>query len=147
MAKKRKGRGRKKGQSGSKHRVQCSKCGRLVPADKAKKVTKRVTLVDRDTAYTIRKGGGYVPFKVVTRNLCISCAVHTRQVHIRSKRDRDRERPLPEQKMETKTRYLVLEDAKVQQERRQVESRRRKEKKKRDKRRKEYDAKQTKGGS
>lgn len=88
MAKKRKSSGRKKGQSGSKRKIQCSKCGRLVPADKAKKVTKNVTLVDRDTAMRIRKDGGYIQYKRVTKYYCISCAVHARQVRIRAKKDR-----------------------------------------------------------
>ncbi|MCK4566319.1 MAG: 30S ribosomal protein S26e, partial [Candidatus Thorarchaeota archaeon] len=45
MAKKRKSGGRSKGSSGKGKSVQCSKCGRMVPVDKAKKHTKRVSVV------------------------------------------------------------------------------------------------------
>ena len=88
MAKKRKSRGRKKGQSGRGKSVQCSKCGRIVPVDKVKTVTKRIPLVDRDTEFKLRKDGGYISSKVVTQKLCISCAVHTHKVNIRPKNER-----------------------------------------------------------
>lgn len=102
MAKKRKSGGRRKGQSGRGKSVQCAKCGRKVPIDKAKKKTKRISIVDRDTEQMIRRDGGFVPTTFRTQYYCISCAVHTRQVHIRSKRDRDTARPQAEQKTATK---------------------------------------------
>ena len=88
MAKKRKSGGRSKGQSGTKHRVQCSKCGRLVPADKVTKVTKRSSLVDWQLQRELERDGAFIGGKTVTQNLCVSCAVHTRRVKIRAKKDR-----------------------------------------------------------
>jgi len=102
LAKKRKSGGRKKGQSGRGKSVQCDKCGRTVPADKAKIVTKRVSLVDRETERMIRKAGGFVQTKMITQRFCVSCAVHRGMVNIRSRRDRDSERPHAEQKARTK---------------------------------------------
>jgi small subunit ribosomal protein S26e len=88
MTKKRKSGGRGKGQSGRGPSVQCAKCNRTVPRDKAKKFTKNVSLVEYQVARDIRKQGGYVSTKVVTSYYCISCAVHTGKVRIRSKDER-----------------------------------------------------------
>lgn len=88
MTKKRKSSGRSKGQSGSKHRVACDKCGRLVPSDKVTKVTKRSSLVDWQLQKELEKSGSFISGKTVTQNLCVSCAVHTKRVKIRSKKDR-----------------------------------------------------------
>ena len=46
MPKKRTSRGRTKGGKGSSGTVHCSQCGAMVPRDKAKKVTGRITLVE-----------------------------------------------------------------------------------------------------
>ena len=46
MTKKRKSGGRAKGGKGSTGSISCSNCGTLVPKDKAKKKTGRVTLVE-----------------------------------------------------------------------------------------------------
>ncbi len=88
MAKKRKSGGRTKGKSGRSKSVQCSKCGRMVPVDKTKKQTKRVSLVDYQLARDLRKQGAYVPTKKITRYYCISCAVHTGKVQIREESER-----------------------------------------------------------
>ena len=45
MPKKRTSRGRTKGGKGSSGTVHCSQCGAMVPRDKAKKITGRITLV------------------------------------------------------------------------------------------------------
>ncbi|MGH9981858.1 MAG: 30S ribosomal protein S26e, partial [Nitrososphaeraceae archaeon] len=46
MPKKRTSRGRTKGGKGSSGTVHCSQCGAMVPRDKAKKITGRITLVE-----------------------------------------------------------------------------------------------------
>jgi small subunit ribosomal protein S26e len=109
MAKKRKSGGRK---SGKGRTVQCSKCGRNTPIDKAKKLTKRVSTVDRETERMIRKQKGYVPTTRRTFYYCVSCAVHRGIVKIRSSKERDAERPRAEQKTPTKK----LTDDKIQEE-------------------------------
>ncbi|MDF1538073.1 MAG: 30S ribosomal protein S26e [Candidatus Thorarchaeota archaeon] len=88
MTKKRKSGGRNKGSSGKSKMVQCSKCGRIVPADKAKKQTKRTSAVDPQLARELRASGSYIPTKIVTQTYCVSCAVHTGKVHIRQESDR-----------------------------------------------------------
>ncbi len=88
MTKKRKSGGRSKGSKGKGGSVQCSSCGRQVPVDKVKKVTKYVTLIDPMLARELRREGTFIPRERVTKNYCISCAVHRGQVKIRSKKDR-----------------------------------------------------------
>jgi len=88
MAKKRKSSGRAKGGSGHKGAVQCSRCGRLVPADKAKKFTKTVSNVEPQLARELRQQGSYIPAHRTTAYYCVSCAVHSGKVHIRDDRER-----------------------------------------------------------
>ncbi len=94
MGKKRRSRGRSKSQGrGSSGVVQCSGCGRMVPVDKAKRVTARVTLVDPVLARELRAQGASLPGASVTKYYCISCAVHRKVVKIRSKGERKFARP------------------------------------------------------
>ncbi|MHA2024414.1 MAG: 30S ribosomal protein S26e [Candidatus Thorarchaeota archaeon] len=88
MAKKRKSGGRSKGGSGKSKSVQCSKCGRIVPTDKAKKYTKRVSTVDHQLARELRAQGSYIQTRMVTSYYCVSCAVHSGKVQIRQASDR-----------------------------------------------------------
>jgi len=90
MAKKRKSGGRKKGQSGKGKSVQCSKCGRITPRDKAKKFTKQVSIVEYQIAKEIRAQGGFVQTKTIMAYYCVSCAIHSRKIKIRSKDERKR---------------------------------------------------------
>ena len=88
MPKKRRSGGRRKGKSGRPGTVQCSSCGRLVPRDKAKKVTVTVTLVDPQLAKELRKQGAYVPVRKEVKYYCVSCAVHRGIVKIRAEDER-----------------------------------------------------------
>ncbi|MFX1520321.1 MAG: 30S ribosomal protein S26e [Promethearchaeota archaeon] len=88
MPKKRKSGGRSKGGKGRGGQVQCSFCGKLVPRDKAKKVTRYVTLVDPRIAKELRQQGAFIPRRRVTKTACVSCAVHRGLVKVRSKDER-----------------------------------------------------------
>ncbi|TFG14039.1 30S ribosomal protein S26e [Candidatus Thorarchaeota archaeon] len=83
MTKKRKSGGRSKGGAGKKGSVQCSRCGRLVPADKAKKYTKYSSLVEPQMAKELQKQGAFIQRRRMTSYYCVSCAVHSGKVHIR----------------------------------------------------------------
>jgi small subunit ribosomal protein S26e len=85
---KRKSRGRSKGGKGRGALVQCSGCGALVPSDKAKKVSRRVTLVEPTLARELRQKGAYIPGHVNTKYYCVSCAVHRGVVKVRARDDR-----------------------------------------------------------
>jgi small subunit ribosomal protein S26e len=89
---KRKSRGRSKGDKGKSGWVQCAGCGELVPRDKAKKVTRRVSMVDYALAKELRQKGAYIAAPVETKYYCVSCAVHRRVVKVRAKNER-RTRP------------------------------------------------------
>jgi len=88
MPVKRKSRGRSKGGKGKGSVVQCSSCGELVPRDKAKKASRRVSLVDSMLYKELRQKGAYITSRPVTRYYCISCAVHRGVVKVRSKGER-----------------------------------------------------------
>lgn len=92
MPYKRKSRGRSKGDKGSGGFVQCAGCGAMVPRDKAKKVTKRVSMVDYALMKELRQKGAYIAAPVITKYYCVSCAVHRKIVKVRAKSER-RTRP------------------------------------------------------
>jgi small subunit ribosomal protein S26e len=85
---KRKSRGRAKGGKGRGDLVQCSSCGALGPADKAKKISRPVTLVEPTLAKELRQRGAYLPTHVQTKYFCVSCAVHRGVVKVRARDER-----------------------------------------------------------
>jgi len=88
MPVKRKSRGRSKGGKGKSSLVQCSSCGELVPRDKAKKVSRRVSMVDSALYRELRQKGTYIASSTDTRYYCVSCAVHRGVVKVRAKDER-----------------------------------------------------------
>jgi small subunit ribosomal protein S26e len=85
---KRKSRGRSKGGKGSSGVVQCASCGSMVPRDKAKKVTKRHSIVDYQLAKELRQKGAFIATPVTTKYYCVSCAVHRGVVKVRAENER-----------------------------------------------------------
>jgi small subunit ribosomal protein S26e len=90
MPKKRTSRGRTKGGKGSSGTVHCSQCGAMVPRDKAKKVTGRITLVEPTLAKELRAQGAYIAPVTDVKFYCVSCAVHRGIVKVRSEMERRR---------------------------------------------------------
>lgn len=90
MPVKRKSRGRSKGGKGRSGFVQCSMCGELVPRDKAKKMTRRVSMVNPLLAKELRQKGAYIASQTQTKYYCVSCAVHRGVVKVRARNDRKR---------------------------------------------------------
>ncbi len=88
MPKKRKSGGRTGSKGGRDSGVHCTKCGRITPRGKAKRVTRWVSLVDATIGKELRDSGAIVPSRQVSEWYCISCAIHTHKVHIRSSADR-----------------------------------------------------------
>lgn len=76
MPQKRKSRGRRKGKRGAGRFVQCSGCGKFVPMDKVKKVSKRISFIEPNLARELRQQGAYIGGGTTIRYYCISCAVH-----------------------------------------------------------------------
>ncbi|HVO37011.1 MAG TPA: 30S ribosomal protein S26e [Candidatus Acidoferrum sp.] len=85
---KRKSRGRSKGGKGSSSVVQCASCGQLVPRDKAKKSTRRISFVDAQLAKELRQKGTYIASSFDTKYYCVSCAVHRGIVKVRAEKER-----------------------------------------------------------
>ncbi|MDH4221350.1 MAG: 30S ribosomal protein S26e [Candidatus Bathyarchaeota archaeon] len=92
MPVKRKSRGRAKGGKGRGAMIQCSSCGQLVPRDKAKRASRRISMVDSALYKELRQKGTYVSSRTETRYYCVSCAVHRGVVRVRSKDER-KQRP------------------------------------------------------
>ena len=88
MPQKRKSRGRAKGGKGRSDYVHCSKCGCLVPKDKAKKSTGRFSLVDHSLAKELRQAGAYIASPRTMKYYCVSCAVHYGLVKVRARAER-----------------------------------------------------------
>jgi small subunit ribosomal protein S26e len=88
MPVKRKSRGRAKGSKGKGSLIQCQGCGQQVPRDKAKRVSRRVSLVDSLLYKELRQQGTYISSRSETTYYCVSCAVHRGVVKVRSKNDR-----------------------------------------------------------
>jgi len=85
---KRKSRGRSKGSKGSSGVVQCAGCGQIVPKDKAKKSTRRTSLVDSQLAKELRQKGTFISSSFDTKYYCVSCAVHRGIVKVRAENER-----------------------------------------------------------
>ncbi len=94
LPKKRRNRGRAKGDKGRSARVQCDGCGAWIPRDKAIKVTKPVPIVDPQLARELRKRGAMISKRVVTKYLCVSCAIFQGVVKVRSEEERKKALPL-----------------------------------------------------
>ena len=92
MPMKRKSRGRAKGSKGRGAMVQCSSCGQLVPRDKAKRASRRISMVDSALYKELRQKGAYISSSTDTRYYCVSCAVHRGVVKVRAKDER-KQRP------------------------------------------------------
>ena len=92
MPMKRKSRGRAKGSKGRGAMVQCSSCGQLVPRDKAKRASRRISMVDSALYKELRQKGAYIASSTETRYYCVSCAVHRGVVKVRAKDER-KQRP------------------------------------------------------
>jgi len=88
MPVKRKSRGRAKGSKGRSALVQCSRCGEQVPRDKAKRESRRVSMVDPILYKELRQKGAYIASAQQTKYYCISCAVHRGVVKVRAKDER-----------------------------------------------------------
>lgn len=101
---KRKNRGRKKGSSGRKSRVQCSSCGAMIPRDKAKRVTRFVSVVDRRIAEELRKKGTYLPRRKITKFYCVKCSVHH---HIASPRQQEKRQKEQKEELERRIKKKV----------------------------------------
>ncbi len=90
MPKKRKNRGRHKGDKGKEPMVYCDNCGKLVPRSKAVRVTVPYSPVPGDLARELEKQGAIVPRYYVTKTYCINCAIYLGILKVRAEDERKR---------------------------------------------------------
>ncbi|MDI9619577.1 MAG: 30S ribosomal protein S26e [Candidatus Nezhaarchaeota archaeon] len=88
MPKKRKNRGRSKGDKGRDSMVSCDGCGRPIPRGKAIKVTRYVSFLDPQLRKELESKGTLISKTMVTRYLCVSCAVFQGVRKVRSEGER-----------------------------------------------------------
>lgn len=91
MPKKRKNRGRAKGAKGRDSTVLCDACGRPIPRGKAIKVTRYVSFIDPQLRKELEKKGAMISKTLVTKYLCVSCAIFQGVRKVRSEEERKRE--------------------------------------------------------
>jgi len=91
LPKKRKNRGRAKGAKGRDSTVLCDACGRPIPRGKAIKVTRYVSFIDPQLRKELEKKGAMISKTLVTKYLCVSCAIFQGVRKVRSEEERKRE--------------------------------------------------------
>ncbi|MCC6019846.1 MAG: 30S ribosomal protein S26e [Thermoproteaceae archaeon] len=94
MPKKRKNRGRKKGDKGKEPVVHCDNCGKLMPRSKAIRITVPHSPVPPDLAKELEKQGTIIHRYLVTKTYCINCAVFFGIIKVRAREERKRRVPL-----------------------------------------------------
>ena len=94
MPKKRKNRGRHKGDKGKEPLVYCDNCGKLVPRSKAVRVTVPYSPVPADLARELEKQGAIIPRYYVTKTYCINCAIFLGILKVRPEDERKKKAPL-----------------------------------------------------
>ncbi|RLF16868.1 MAG: 30S ribosomal protein S26e [Thermoprotei archaeon] len=94
MPKKRKSRGRHKGDKGKEGYVQCDRCGALVPRSKAVRVTVNSLPLDPQLISELRRQGAIIPRYTIVKNYCIRCAIHYRIIKIRPEEQRKVREPV-----------------------------------------------------
>jgi len=91
LPKKRKNRVRAKGAKGRDSTVLCDACGRPIPRGKAIKVTRYVSFIDPQLRKELEKKGAMISKTLVTKYLCVSCAIFQGVRKVRSEEERKRE--------------------------------------------------------
>ena len=90
MPSKRRNNGRSKKNKGHSNVINCANCGRIYPKDKAIKRFQARNLVDGSSRRDIKENFAYdqadfnMPKIYVKTQYCVSCAIHSRTVRVRS---------------------------------------------------------------
>lgn len=94
MPKKRKNRGRHKGDKGKESVVYCDNCGKMIPRSKAVRVTVPYSPIPADLAKELEKQGAIIPRYYITKTYCINCAIYLGVIKVRSEDERKNRKPI-----------------------------------------------------
>nr|WP_291765971.1 30S ribosomal protein S26e [Caldivirga sp. UBA161] len=94
MPKKRKNRGRHKGDKGKESIVYCDNCGKMIPRSKAVRVTVPYSPIPSDLAKELEKQGAIVPRYYITKTYCVNCAIYLGIIKVRSEDERKSKKPI-----------------------------------------------------
>ena len=94
MPKKRKNRGRKKGDKGREPYAYCDNCGKVTPRSKAVRLTVPYSPVPPDLARELEKQGAIISRYLVTKTYCINCAIFFGIIKVRPREERKKRIPL-----------------------------------------------------
>ncbi len=94
MPKKRKNRGRHKGDKGKESVVYCDNCGKMIPRSKAVRVTVPYSPIPADLAKELEKQGAIIPRYYITKTYCINCAIYLGIIKVRPEDERKSRRPI-----------------------------------------------------
>ena len=94
VPKKRKNRGRHKGDKGKESIVYCDNCGKMIPRSKAVRVTVPYSPIPADLAKELEKQGAIVPRYYITKTYCINCAIYLGIIKVRSEDERKSKKPI-----------------------------------------------------
>jgi len=94
VPKKRKNRGRHKGDKGKESVVYCDNCGKMIPRSKAVRVTVPYSPIPADLAKELEKQGAIIPRYYITKTYCINCAIYLGVIKVRSEDERKSRKPI-----------------------------------------------------
>ncbi len=94
VPKKRKNRGRHKGDKGKESIVYCDNCGKMIPRSKAVRVTVPYSPIPADLAKELEKQGAIVPRYYITKTYCVNCAIYLGIIKVRSEDERKSKKPI-----------------------------------------------------
>jgi len=94
VPKKRKNRGRHKGDKGKESVVYCDNCGKMIPRSKAVRVTVPYSPIPADLAKELEKQGAIIPRYYITKTYCINCAIYLGVIKVRPEDERKSRRPI-----------------------------------------------------
>ena len=94
VPKKRKNRGRHKGDKGKKSIIYCDNCAKMIPRSNTVRLPVPYSTIPADLAKELEKQGAIVPRYYITKTYCINCAIYLGIIKVRSEDERKSKKPI-----------------------------------------------------